>query len=314
LFHAFRCASSGVAFDPHDEEEVIKMERGYAVESAFFKQLIEHSSDLIQGLTLDGSVTYCCPAFGKMLGCPAESFLGTDCSSWIHEEDVPKFRQAFNQMTQGLMPFILEYRYLRQDGSSLWVQGKASFIYEGDITVGIGLIARDITRYKINQEKLTQMAYYDSLTGLPNRRLFQDRYTQAYLSAKRHQHNLAVLYLDLDNFKLINDNYGHVVGDELLKMVAARLLNSVREHDTVCRLGGDEFIILLQQFDNTADVEKVAQRALDALNSRFLIHQREITITCSMGTAVYSQGGIEGEDLIESADHAMYQAKRYGKN
>jgi diguanylate cyclase (GGDEF)-like protein len=187
-------------------------------------------------------------------------------------------------------------------------------IYADREPVSIGLISRDISKHKEIEENLTRLAYYDSLTGLPNLRLFQDRYSQSLLSAKRYQRKLAVLYLDLDDFKLINDEYGHAVGDELLKTVAARLSHCVRDPDTVCRLGGDEFLILLQQFEQTEDIEKVAQRVIDALNNRFQIQHNDISITCSMGAAIYPQDGIEGEALLEIADAAMYQAKKSGKN
>jgi diguanylate cyclase (GGDEF)-like protein/PAS domain S-box-containing protein len=295
-------------------KEVTEMEKELIAQEPFFKQIIEQSTDLIQSFSMDGTITYNCPAVSKLLGFSSEVLLGTPCFSWIHEQDAPLFQQALDRMALDLAPFVMEYRYRRQDGSYLWVQAKTSVIYAGNTPTGIGLIATDISDFKTTEASLTRMAYYDALTGLPNRRLFQDRYNQAFLSAKRYQHKLAVLYLDLDNFKQINDNYGHTVGDELLRTVATRLLNCVRDPDTVCRLGGDEFIILVQQFEHLEDIEKVVQRANDALNSRFIIHQHEISITCSIGTAVYSQNGVEDSDLVESADHAMYQAKRYGKN
>ncbi|MDF2961164.1 MAG: diguanylate cyclase protein [Paenibacillus sp.] len=283
-----------------------------SVHDTLFEQLIEHSGDFILGLSLDGAITYSSPSFQKTMGFPLSELVHRSCYSLIYEPDVQRFKYHFHQLIADRKPFALEYRYQLRDGTLLWVEGRANLIFNNGIPVGAGLIARDISHYKSVEENLIRMAYYDSLTGLPNRRLFQDRYNQSLLFAKRYQRKMAVFYLDLDDFKNINDNYGHAVGDELLRMVAARLLHCVRDPDTVCRLGGDEFVILLQQFEQPEDIDKVAYRVLDALNNRFVIGKNEISITCSMGAAVYPQDGCE-EDLIQSADNAMYQAKKHGK-
>jgi diguanylate cyclase (GGDEF)-like protein/PAS domain S-box-containing protein len=290
------------------------MQPSPSVNDAFFRQLFDQSSDLIQSITLDHTLTYISPSCTTILTRSPEELLGYPCSSHIHEEDVIRFQQALEQLIHEKEPLNLQYRYVLKDGTVMWLESKGSLIYIEQIPVAIGLITRDVSQHKAIEEDLTRLAYYDSLTGLPNRRLFHDRYIQSLLSAKRYQRKMALLYLDLDDFKLINDNYGHSVGDDLLKTVSARLSHCVRDPDTVCRLGGDEFVILLQQFEQTEDIEKVAQRVLDAINNRFVIQQNEITITCSMGAAYYPQDGIEGNELLDMADAAMYQAKRSGKN
>ncbi|MCR8629641.1 sensor domain-containing diguanylate cyclase [Paenibacillus radicis (ex Xue et al. 2023)] len=289
------------------------MDNNNTVQDMFFRQLIDHSEDFILAMGLDGLITYSSPSFQKMLGLPSEELIERHGSSHVFEQDRERFLQSISQLIEDHKPFTLEYRYQLNDGTLLWVEGKACLIKDGGVPTGIGIISRDISPYKSVEEHLVRMAYYDALTGLPNRRLFHDRYNQSLLLAKRYQRKLAVFYLDLDDFKAINDNYGHAVGDELLQKVAARLLHCVRDPDTVSRLGGDEFVILLQQFEMPEDIDKVAHRVIQALSNRFVIGQHEISITCSMGAALYPQDG-SGEDLIQSADNAMYQAKKHGKH
>ncbi|WP_165972104.1 sensor domain-containing diguanylate cyclase [Paenibacillus piri] len=283
-----------------------------AVQDSFFRQLIERSGDFILRLDLEGAITYCSPAFLRLMGDCSGTLLGKPCFDLIFDQDTDRFRHQFRLLTGGRKPFFLEYRYDTKDGVPLWVEGTA-YLFNNESVPEVALISRDISRYKNVEERLTQMAYYDALTGLPNRRLFQDRYKQAILLAKRYERRLALFYLDLDDFKQINDRYGHAVGDELLKKVASRLLHCVRDPDTVCRLGGDEFVILLQQVDHSEDIHKVAQRVMSALNKRFVIGRHDITVACSMGAALYPQDGSE-EQLIQSADKAMYQSKKHGKH
>lgn len=280
----------------------------------FFRQLFDQSTDLIQGITLDYNLAYISPSCSTLLKRSPEDLLGQPCYSHIYEDDLIRFQQAVEQLIHEQIPFHLQYRYVQANGSLIWLESKGSLIQIEHNLAGVGFITRDISEHKSIEENLTQMAYYDSLTTLPNRRLFQDRYYQSLLAAKRYQRKMALLYLDLDDFKLINDHYGHAVGDDLLKMVAARLSHCVRDPDTVCRLGGDEFVILLQQFEQKEDIVKVSERVLDAISSRFVIQHHDIFITCSMGASYYPHDGSDGNELLDMADAAMYQAKRSGKN
>ncbi len=153
------------------------------------------------------------------------------------------------------------------------------------------------------------MAQHDSLTGLPNRALFDDRLQQALNYCKRHQRVLAVMLLDLDKFKPVNDRHGHAFGDELLKQVAVRLLSCVRSSDTVARIGGDEFVILLHQIDDTAHASIVSDKIQQALGSLFFVGDQRIQIGCSIGTAFYPQDGSDAHELTQVADQRMYQQK-----
>jgi diguanylate cyclase (GGDEF)-like protein/PAS domain S-box-containing protein len=173
---------------------------------------------------------------------------------------------------------------------------------------------RDITQRKNDEERLNYLASFDSLTGLPNRTLFYDRLNQVTTKAARTGRAVAVLFLDLDRFKNINDTFGHNFGDLLLKAVAVRVTNCVREGDTVARLGGDEFVVILDALGAAGHTYLVAEKILDALSKPFHLQEREVFITTSIGIAVYPDDGENYETLVRSADIAMYRAKEEGKN
>lgn len=175
-------------------------------------------------------------------------------------------------------------------------------------------IFRDVTERALAEEKIWHNAHHDLLTGLPNRRLFLDRLEQEVKHAKRSSVPLAVLFMDLDGFKEVNDSFGHEVGDRLLSGVAERLIDCVRADDTVARLGGDEFTVILTGVKQRKHVERLAQIIIDALAIPFLIAQQPVRISVSIGVAFYPQDASSPVDLLETADHAMYQAKKTGSN
>ena len=176
----------------------------------------------------------------------------------------------------------------------------------------------DITDKKIKEEKIQRLAYYDSLTDIPNRSLFNDRLYKAIQHAQRHDSSVAVLFVDLDSFKEINDTLGHAVGDRLLQGVAKRLQYCVREEDTVGRMGGDEFAIVLVDLSELEDARKtivtMATRMLSQFATPFLIEGKEVSMSASIGVAIYPEDGEWGDILLQNADIAMYAAKNSGKN
>ncbi|SFD89185.1 GGDEF and EAL domain-containing protein [Nitrosomonas sp. Nm166] len=181
----------------------------------------------------------------------------------------------------------------------------------------IDTIARDLGRWyerKEAKQRIVQMATHDALTGLPNRLLLQDRIEQALVQDARHQKRMAVLFIDLDHFKTINDSLGHDIGDFLLKAVAERLLTCVRNEDTVARQGGDEFIVVLNSIAESLDAAKVAQKILDSLAQPYHIHKNELHIGGSIGIAVFPKDGTNAEALLKNSDVAMYYAKENGRN
>jgi diguanylate cyclase (GGDEF)-like protein/PAS domain S-box-containing protein len=186
---------------------------------------------------------------------------------------------------------------------------------EGKI-VGIVGIGQDITERKRAEEKLAYMATHDALTGLPNRWLFNDRLTLELARAYRNRQKVAVMLLDLDHFKDVNDTLGHTVGDKLLQVVGERLTSIVRKSDTVARMGGDEFMLLslFPGIRREEDAVKIAQRILQAFRKPFIFDDHEIRITTSIGIAIYPYDGKDADTLIKNADIAMYQAKAGGRD
>ncbi|MGA9072562.1 MAG: EAL domain-containing protein, partial [Candidatus Sulfotelmatobacter sp.] len=173
---------------------------------------------------------------------------------------------------------------------------------------------RDITDRKVAEGRVQYLAYYDALTGLPNRTLLQDRLTKTLAGARRQKDKVALLFLDLDGFKNINDSLGHAVGDLLLQEIAARLKTWGREQDTVARLGGDEFLIMLTGIKDVPDVAVAAERLMDAMTAAFVVQGHSLSIGCCIGISIFPEHGADGETLISRADAAMYSAKEYGRN
>lgn len=211
-------------------------------------------------------------------------------------------------------------QHTRKDGSSYGVQSFMHKIsYENrdayvifDIQISSAQKAQsEILKQK---ETLAYQAHYDTLTELPNRVLFQDRLTQVITKAKRNKTKFALLFIDLDHFKEINDTYGHEAGDAVLVEVARRLKNCVRASDTVSRLSGDEFLIILEDFDSKESVSVIAKLLVDALQVPIRFQEKELIVTCSIGISIYPNDSEDGETLVKYADRAMYNAKNIGKN
>jgi len=202
---------------------------------------------------------------------------------------------------------------IRRDGLDIPIEDSISPIRDriGRVT-GAVIVFRDVSGTRALQEELAHAACHDALTGLPNRVLMTDRVSQAILLARRQRSQSAILFIDLDGFKHINDSLGHVIGDKLLQSVSGRLLACVRAPDTVCRQGGDEFVVLLQELRHASDAAITAKRMLRAIAAVYLIDNREIFVTGSIGVSVYPGDGTDAETLIKNADAAMYQAKRNG--
>lgn len=193
-----------------------------------------------------------------------------------------------------------------------WLTITAIYDDEGEIAQ-FAAIFSDITDRKKDEERIRRLAFFDDLTGVANRRLFQDRLEQAISNAQRHQHRLAVLFLDLDMFKRINDSLGHVVGDEVLKVVAGRLAHTVREGDSVARLGGDEFTVMVPEIDTMEGLMVLAQRINESISEPIAVGSHELYISTSIGISIYPDDGLSSEDLIKNADAAMYRVKADGR-
>ena len=204
---------------------------------------------------------------------------------------------------------------IKRDGSEVAIEDSTSPIHnwDGQLT-GVVIVFHDVSYTKSMAIKMAHLAQHDYLTNLPNRMLLNDRIAQAITLANRHHTHLALLFLDLDNFKHINDSLGHATGDKLLQSVAKRLKECVRDSDTVSRQGGDEFVILLAENKNSEDAAVSAQKILEALRALHIIGKSELHVTTSIGISVYPADGLDADALLKSADTAMYYAKEKGRN
>ena len=208
-----------------------------------------------------------------------------------------------------------EVEVQRRDGTRRFVRSNVRAVRDegGNLVLREGTV-EDITDRKVAEERVQFLAYYDVLTGLPNRSLLQDRLAKALAAARRQENKLALLYLDLDRFKDINDSLGHSVGDLFLQEVAERLKTWAREQDTVARLGGDEFLIMLTHVNDAPDAAVAAERLMDAMTAEFVVQGHPLNIGCSIGISIFPEHGADADHLIKNADAAMYGAKENGRN
>jgi diguanylate cyclase (GGDEF)-like protein/PAS domain S-box-containing protein len=232
----------------------------------------------------------------------------------IHPDDTERVRAENEQAVTARAPFTNEFRILRPDGTQRWIYEHAAIICDDhDRPLRVVGVAQDITERRAAQERIEFLATRDPLTELPNRLLLRDRITHGMASAARNGTQFALLFIDLDRFKTINDSLGHRVGDELLKQVAERLARCVRMEDTLARLGGDEFVVLLQGLNDSQVASQVARKVLKLLARPYLIEGHQLSSSCSIGIALYPTDGTDAQALMKNADAAMYHAKERGR-
>ena len=273
-------------------------------------RLFNYALDMYCIAGFDGYYKQLNPAWEKSLGWSNAELLAKPYLEFVHPDDREATTHAAGTLVGGKEVFLFDNRYLCKDGSYKWFSWVAHPLNEEKL---IFASARDITARKEDEELIQRLAHFDVLTGLPNRILFADRIKHALSMAQRNHSHLAVMFLDLDHFKNVNDNLGHRIGDALLVEVAKRLNSAIREEDTVSRLGGDEFIMVLQETDADG-VAHVAEKLLKSVAKPFLIEQHEMVITPSIGIAMFPTDGEDFDTLSKCADVAMYRAKTDGRN
>ena len=258
---------------------------------------------------------YVSPAYERVSGQPIAR-LGEDARSWlncVHDDDRERVRAARMAASDGTYDEI--FRVMRPDGSMRWVRDRAFPIRDAEGKIyRIAGIAEDITDMRESEERLLYLAHYDNLTNLPNRVLFYDRLKQALSQAKRNHWVTAVMFLDLDRFKNVNDTLGHGAGDLLLRQVSERLTGCVRSGDTVGRLSGDEFAIVLSNLAGPDDASLVAQKIMATLARPFNLYGKEVFVSASIGITLFPTDSQDQDTLIQNADTAMYRAKELGRN
>jgi|GEM_PF-1043951 len=276
---------------------------------------ITNVDDLIAVLDTDGRRIYNSPSYRKIF---RKEELGAGSSSFdeIHPEDRERIKAVFRRTVETGIGERSEFRFLLKDGSIRFIESQGNVVHGASGKASkVVVVSRDVTERKNIEEKLRHLSYHDLLTGLPNRILFDDRLKQAIAAAKRDKiHKLSLMYMDLDNFKKINDSFGHAAGDLVLKEVASRIQDCLRESDTAARMGGDEFVVLLPGIEAPDDAMIVAKKIRHALCQPIDLGKHGLTVTTSIGIADYPEHGSEEEALLKNADAAMYHAKESGRD
>ncbi|MGI8650750.1 MAG: diguanylate cyclase domain-containing protein [Rubrobacter sp.] len=274
-----------------------------------FRVLFQNSSDIILVSDAKRIVRYASPSAERLMGHRPEDLVGTALLNYIHPDDAEEVIWATNEVRKkgGLTPHI-ELRWRRSDGTWCMSEMVGSNLFHEPTVQGIVLSIRDVTEREVFEEHIAYQAFHDSLTGLPNRSLFMDRLDHSLKRSKRSRQAVATLFLDLDNFKIINNTLGHEAGDGLLVEVARRIRLCLREADTAARFGGDEFTILLEDTTGEQDAVRVARRIRSELKEPFILSGREVFVTASLGISLDIFGDEEPADLLRHADIAVYSA------
>jgi diguanylate cyclase (GGDEF)-like protein/PAS domain S-box-containing protein len=291
-----------------------RIERAIRKSEKRYRLLFERNLAGVFRITLAGRVVECNQAAASIFGYDSpEEIMALPVANLY---DSAADRKAFlTKLKSEKSVTNHEMRFRRKKGESAWAMLNVSLVDDdsGFPSIVEGTLV-DITERKVAEERVQSLAYYDALTGLPNRILLRDRLSKAIAMAHRQKHKVALLFLDLDRFKIINDSLGHSVGDLLLQDVAERLKSFAREQDTVARLGGDEFLIVLTNITDIPCAAVAAERFMDAMTAAFVIQGHSLSIGCSLGISIFPEHGVDNETLIQHADAAMYSAKDGGRN
>jgi diguanylate cyclase (GGDEF)-like protein/PAS domain S-box-containing protein len=295
-----------------------------------YRYLVDSSPDIIYTLNHEGRFTFVNDRAYQLLGFAREDLIGKHYSILVHEEDLERARYVFNERrVDERASRNVELRLKCHSGNgqdrtfnntlmTISLNSIGMHVPDHDVKklefFGTYGVARDITDRKRAEEVISYQAYHDILTDLPNRMLFKDRLGLAVIQAKRKLTELAVMFIDLDRFKLVNDTLGHVKGDELLQQVSLRLKDCLRRGDTLARQGGDEFTIVLPELRDREDAKAIADKFLECLHKPFDLDGHEVHISASIGIAIYPGDGESIDELLRHADIAMYQVKALGKN
>lgn len=281
-----------------------------------YRTILESIQEGYFEVDLNGNFTFCNDSMSRLTGHSKEELLGMNHKQFTNEETAKEVFHAFNEVYETEEPSKgFDWQIIRKNGVEGYIE--ASVTLQKDSSgkpTGFKGMVRDITERKRMEQQLNYMATHDTLTGLPNRLMFSQLLNQAIRSAQRHKRQLAVLFIDLDRFKTINDSLGHEAGDRMLKEMARRFKRSLRAVDVVGRLGGDEFVIFIEEVEEFRQVEIVAHKLLSSAIKPMVLTGEECRVTASIGISIYPRDGLDEQTLIKNADIAMYFAKEEGKN
>jgi diguanylate cyclase (GGDEF)-like protein/PAS domain S-box-containing protein len=294
--------------------EHARSERALRSSEARFRSVFQNLSDIISILNDQFKITYISPSVERSSKIEIIDMLGRKLTDYAHPQDVLRVSEFLAELKNKKdVTSLIEWRKIDSDGEFYYVESVGINLLDDPHVSGIVVTTRNINERKTLEAQLTHQAFHDPLTNLANRVLFRDRVEHALMRYKRQKTPLAVLFLDLDNFKTINDSLGHAAGDEVLKSVSERLLSCVRFGDTVARLGGDEFAILLEDTEQANNAVAIAERVLETAEEPFKVGGSDILVGISVGIAFSSSKRETADELLRNADVAMYIAKENGK-
>lgn len=308
----------------YDITERITAQEALHASQRMYRTLTENMKDVVW--TLDAQTRrflYVSPSVQALYGYTAEEVMAGTLEDTLLPASVPRIHEWIAQHTaellDGTLPprtyFTTELEQPCKDGTVVWTEVISHYSLNPDTGhTEIHGVTRDVSERRATQERLRHMAQHDALTGLANRALFDDRLQNALSSTRRELQRLALLYLDLDRFKPVNDRFGHAVGDVLLQQVAARIQHCLRESDTVARVGGDEFVVLLRRINGPDDALHVARKIHQTLRQPYELPDHTLEISCSIGVAIHPEHGLDDITLSHHADTAMYEAKSHGRD
>ncbi|MDC0765200.1 EAL domain-containing protein [Brevibacillus sp. AG] len=290
------------------EDELKRSEEKYRI-------IAENTSDIISIINLDGEFLYLSPSHKRVWEHTVPDEEIHNLFEWIVEDDRDIFAYAIQHAFSTRKEYMVECRINTQRNDVIWTESKINPIAdeEGNVTKLL-LVTRDVTDRKQSEETIHHLAYHDALTDLPNRRMYVQQLSKEMMQAKRFQSNLAVLFLDMDRFKDVNDSFGHDVGDMLLIEASKRLQACLKPGDVVARLGGDEFTIMQNHLQDRSEASALAEQIMNQLQRPFELEGHVFNVSCSIGIALYPQDGDNPEDLLKRADTALYTVKSRGKN
>jgi diguanylate cyclase (GGDEF)-like protein/PAS domain S-box-containing protein len=294
----------------------VEAERALMASEDRFRRIFEQTPVGASIVSIDGRFLRANAELCRITGYSEVELQSISYHALTHPDEREECRRYWKRLTDGeLDSYRAERRYIHKDGSRVWVRLHAGLARDPDGNpLYIVMQCEDISAQKSSEAALDHLAYYDQLTGLPNRLMFSDELSKTIAAAEAESKLIAIMFVDLDNFKQINDNFGHFAGDQLLISAGERLSNVVRRYDIVSRMGGDEFTIILKDIREPEDAEKVGDKLIEAFSEPFTILGQDMYVGSSIGISYYPSDGIDVETLVKTADRAMYRAKELGKN
>lgn len=309
LFHI--PSVKGIVFTARDVTDRIKTHREREASERRYQSLFNQTNDGIILYKPNGVVQSANQRAAEIFGGSVDDLIGREVKTLVDPEDVLDYQLKTELLLSNQSLPVFEQRIIHENGNTVPIEVNLALVKDADNNLlFIQAMFRDITLRKLTEDRLKHLATHDSLTGLPNRDVFYAQLRRAISRAKRENVKIAVLYIDLDDFKNVNDSLGHIYGDQLLKSFGDRLKENLRDYDTVARMGGDEFTVILDSVDTRDDAIDVAEKLAEKISKPFQLDKHKVVITCSIGIGIFPDDGNDAREILIAADKEMYRYKQ----